>query len=95
VRISVEIVGQRSWVRIAVDGQEAFAGTLEPGTNNSWQANERIDLRCGNAGAVRVTLNGELLGMLGQIGQVVQKEWTAAGVPTRTPGATSTATPSR
>jgi hypothetical protein len=34
---------------------------------------------------VRVTLDGRDLGLLGQIGQVVETEWTVPGVPTRTP----------
>lgn len=93
IQVSVEIVGQRSWIHVEVDGQEAFAGTLEPGATNTWQAVERITLRGGNAGAVRVTVNGKLWGMLGQIDQVVEKEWTATGVLTPTPQATVTATP--
>lgn len=93
LNLGIEIVGQRSWVRVEVDGREVFSGTLEPGTTNSWTARERILLRCGNAGAVRATLNGQSLGLLGQPGQVLDKEWTAAGVSTRTP--TTAPTPTR
>ena len=92
LNLGIEIVGQRSWVRVEVDGREVFSGTLEPGTTNSWTARERILLRCGNAGAVRVTLNGQSLGLLGQAGQVLDKEWTAEGVPTRTPRTTPSPT---
>ncbi len=83
--LSIEVVDQRSWVLVQADGERAFAGILEPGTKDSWTASERIVLRSGNAGAVRVTLNGEDLGLFGQPGQVAEQEWTAPGVPTRTP----------
>ena len=37
-----------------------------------------------------VTVNGQVLGPLGELGQVVEKEWTMPGVPTRTPAPTAT-----
>ncbi len=89
--LSIEIVGSRSWVLVIADGQRVFAGILEPGAVDSWTARERISLRSGNAGAVRLTLNGEDLGLFGEAGQVVEVEWTAPGVPTRTPAPTPTA----
>lgn len=85
LELSIEIVGERSWLLVIVDGERAFAGILEPGTKNTWTARERISLRAGNASAVLVTLNGEALGQFGEAGQVVEKEWTAPGVPTLTP----------
>jgi cytoskeletal protein RodZ len=87
--LSIEVVGLRSWLLVQADGERAFAGILEPGAKDSWTASERIVLRSGNAGAVRVTLNSEDLGFLGETGQVVEREWTAAGVPTRTPEPTT------
>ncbi len=93
VEVGIGIVGQPSWVRVDVDGQEAFAGVLEPGTTRTWTARERILLRCGNAGAVRATFNGLALGFLGELGQVLEREWTAPGVPTRTLQASPTKAP--
>jgi len=87
--LSIEVVDQRSWVLIQADGERAFAGILEPGAIDTWTASERIVLRSGNAGAVRVTLNGEDLGLFGEAGQVVEQEWTAPGVPTLTPEPTA------
>jgi hypothetical protein len=86
----VNVIGERAWLLVQADDQRVFAGILEPGATNTWTARERIVVRCGNAGAVQVTLNGQLLGRLGEIGQVVDREWTAAGVPTRTPAPTPT-----
>jgi cytoskeletal protein RodZ len=89
LQLSVEVVGDRSWLLVQGDGQRLFAGILEPGAKDSWTARERIALRSGNAGAIRVTLNGEDLGLFGEVGQVVEKEWTAPGVPTSTPEPTT------
>jgi len=89
LELGIEIVGQRSWLLVQADGERVFAGILEPGTKQTWRAKERISLRSGNAGAVRLTLNGEPLGLLGELGQVLEQEWTAAGVPTSTPAPTA------
>jgi len=88
--VRIEVVSQRAWLLVQADGQRVFAGILEPGAINTWTARERIVLRSGNAGAVRVTVNGQALGPLGEFGQVVEKEWTMPGVPTRTPSPTAT-----
>lgn len=87
LELRIEVVNDRAWLLVEVDDQPAFAGILEPGAVNTWTARERVFLRCGNAGAVRVTLNDVDLGLLGATGEVVNREWTAPGVPSRTPTA--------
>lgn len=91
VEVEVSIV-EYAWLRVIVDGEEAFVGSLEAGTTHTWQGRESIVLRCGNAGGVEATVNGESLGPLGERGQVVDIEWLAEGVtPTpATPEATAT-----
>ena len=90
LELRVDVIGQRAWLLVQADDQRVFAGILEPGAANTWTARERIVLRCGNSGAVQITLNGQLLGLLGKMGEVVDREWTVAGVPTRTPAPTPT-----
>lgn len=90
LELSIEIVGQRSWLLVQADDVRVFMGILEPGAKYTWTARERIVLRSGWAGAVQVILNGQALGLLGGPGEVVEKEWTAPGVPTRTPAPTAT-----
>jgi cytoskeletal protein RodZ len=87
LELRIDVSGERAWLMVEVDDQPVFAGILEPGASNTWTARERIVLRCGNAGAVRVILNGADLGLLGAAGQVVDQEWVVPGVPTRTPSA--------
>ena len=82
-----------AWLRVLVDGEEVFVGSLEAGTTQTWQGQESVALRCGNAGGVEATVNGESLGLLGDRGQVVDMEWLAEGVvpepATPTPTTTS------
>jgi hypothetical protein len=86
-----------------VDGELAEEGVLRDGDTRSWAAEQFITLRTGNAGGVRLTLNGEDLGTMGGVGEVVERTWiidqgevseAAGSTPTSLPTATPTATPS-
>jgi cytoskeletal protein RodZ len=94
---------QRSWLRVVVDGELAEEGVLRAGDTRSWVAEQAITLRTGNAAGIRLTLNGEDLGTMGGVGEVVERTWIvdqgevteAVGpTPTPLPTPTSTATPS-
>ena len=84
VEVQVEIVAT-SWMQVTVDGVRVFAGTLEPGETRTWEGQESVALRVGNAGGVRVTVNGEPLGLLGAIGEVKDVEWVRQGGPASVP----------
>ncbi len=91
---------QRAWVRVLVDGAVAEEGFLSPEDQRVWEATQSIVIRTGNAGGVNLTLNGEDLGPMGDVGQVVERSWVVGGagevieggVPEQTP-AEPTATP--
>ncbi len=94
---------QRSWLRVLVDGALAEESVLREGDTRSWQAASSITLRTGNAGGLQLTLNGESLGPLGGVGEVVERTWlvdqgqvTESAGPTLTllPSPTATPTPS-
>ncbi|MBM4464909.1 MAG: helix-turn-helix domain-containing protein [Chloroflexi bacterium] len=96
VEVELRIV-EYAWMRVIVDGEEVFVGSLEAGTTRTWRGRESVALRCGNAGGVEAIVNGQPLGLLGERGQVVDVEWFAEGViptpeviaPTVTPTASS------
>lgn len=91
--IFVELVfTDTSWVQVSVDGVRQFQGELEQGTYRSWYAEERLELRIGNAGAVLVTVNGESLGALGAVGEVIDRVFEKVGEGVTE--ATVTSTPS-
>lgn len=60
-----------AWTRVMVDGEEAYAGTLESGDEREWIGNETVLIRTGNAGGVRLLINGEDYGILGESGEVL------------------------
>ena len=75
LQVDVQIIA-RTWLEVSVDGEPAFRGLIEAGTNWSWFAENSIAMHVGNAGGVLVTLNGQDLGPLGEENQVVDIEWT-------------------
>ena len=76
VEVELRII-ERAWLQVTVDGQEVFEGTLDAGARRTWYGQERVAMRCDNAGGVEVVVNGELLGLLGGAGQEMEKEWLA------------------
>lgn len=63
-------VTDRSWVSIVADGTTVYEGTLESGTEETWTAQESIQMTAGNAGGVQVSFNGNDAITLGQSGNV-------------------------
>jgi cytoskeletal protein RodZ len=76
VEVTIEVV-ELTWLEVTVDGELVLQESVEAGNRLSWTALERIAFRCGNAGGVIVTVDGEAIGPLGDRGQVVDREWTA------------------
>lgn len=71
VRLVLEFDGD-SWTEVTADGQRIFSGLIKRGTRKQFDAREGFRLTFGNAGAVRVTLDGRALEPLGTSGQVVR-----------------------
>jgi len=70
--VFVEVaITQTSWLQVTVDGLREFQGELGTGEYRSWDGEQRVELRIGNAGGVEVTVNGQKLGTLGGIDEVV------------------------
>ena len=94
---------QRAWVQVSVDGALAEEGVLRTGDTRSWNAEESITVRTGNAGGVQLALNGEDLGAMGGVGEVVERTWIVdqgqvteaptGTAPTPRPSATASPTP--
>jgi transcriptional regulator with XRE-family HTH domain len=95
-------ITQRAWVRVTVDGEVVQEGTLESGAVKDYQAEQSISIRTGNGGGVSLTLNGEDLGPMGDVGKVVERTWVvdqgeiteqAPGTPAVKPLSQPTQTP--
>lgn len=61
-----------SWVVVQVDGAGLHEALLRPGERVRWTASDRFNLTLGNAGGVRVELNGKPVGPFGDSGKVAR-----------------------
>ncbi|MDQ3931895.1 MAG: helix-turn-helix domain-containing protein [Actinomycetota bacterium] len=66
----VLLLEESSWMRVRIGGRSVFEGTVPAGETKEFQAPERVELRLGNAGGVRLVLNGMDLGSPGARGRV-------------------------
>ncbi|MDR5709038.1 MAG: DUF4115 domain-containing protein [Armatimonadota bacterium] len=72
VRVAL-VADEVSWIRVLADGRRVFEGFLRRGERREWTARHRIHVVLGNAGGVRVEVNGKDLGRLGGAGEVVRR----------------------
>ena len=61
-----------SWTQLEADGRMVFSGLARQGESKRFEAQEGFRLTLGNAGAVRVTVDGRALDRLGGEGKVVR-----------------------
>jgi cytoskeletal protein RodZ len=87
------ITRDRAYMSVLVDGIETFSGRVSPENVYTYSGNESINLLTGNAYALEVYFNQEYLGNLGDVGEVVDIDFTLAGLITPIPRATLTPTP--
>ncbi|MEA5465522.1 helix-turn-helix domain-containing protein [Leptothoe sp. PORK10 BA2] len=73
--VKVEFV-QQSWVRVTADGDQAYEGILQEGTERSWTAKKSLTIRAGNAGGVVLAYNQEQAKPMGKPGTVVEQTFT-------------------
>ncbi len=65
---------EASWVQVTIDDSDVREALLQPQDTVKWTADKKFLLTLGNAGGVRVELDGRDLGPLGPSGEVVHKE---------------------
>jgi cytoskeleton protein RodZ len=70
VVLTIRVKERASWIQVIRDGDQLVGRTLERGTERTFRDRRRLNLVIGDAGAVRVTLNGKRIGAVGDDGQV-------------------------
>lgn len=72
VNVRIDVVGEKCWMQATADGADSavFTGTKFEGEVLTLTAEESLKIVIGNAGAVRVNVNGRDLGPPGQMGAV-------------------------
>ncbi len=70
---------ESSWLNIIADGKAAFTGVMNANERKEFDANSNVKIVAGNAGGVRILLNGKVIDPLGAHGQVRTVKLTADG----------------
>lgn len=73
------------WTQITADGKVLFAGTLGSGETKMVNASAVVSVRAGNAGAIKLKLNGNDVAPIGPKGQIRVVTLTPSGAQVRTP----------
>lgn len=66
---------QKSFIEIYLDGTRKQRGFMPAGTVEKWEASENIQVKIGNAGGIKATINGKEY-VFGRAGQVANKTIT-------------------
>jgi cytoskeleton protein RodZ len=76
LRVLVSVSELPSWILIRTDGTTAYEQVAQPGFSKTFEADQRLYIKSGNAGAVRVEINGQDAGALGGSGEIVARTYT-------------------
>ena len=80
VDVLIKAEGNSSWVRVTdVNDVELFEGIIKEGQEQRVGSVEGVKLLLGNAGAITLTVNGQVLGKAGGNGEVVRVEFGPEG----------------
>lgn len=71
IRLEFEVL-QECWVSVDRDGNRALSRVFEPGDDQAVSAREKLFLIVGNAGGIRLKINGRSVRPLGKPGEVVR-----------------------
>ena len=101
IRLRV-VVTSTAWLRIVTDGNVQVESLVDPGFDQEFTAYKILEFLTGNAGGVKLTLDGTPLPSLGEIGDIVVFNWaiqdgqviqiTPTPIPSPTPTIATTAT---
>ncbi|MBU1104831.1 helix-turn-helix domain-containing protein [Candidatus Parcubacteria bacterium] len=74
--ITLEVTQDASYLLVLEDAVKVFDGVVLSGVKLTFSPQAELQIKAGNAGVVRVTKNGEDLGVLGKAGEVVETTYT-------------------
>ena len=74
--VSLTVRERPSWLQVRADGALAYEEIASPGFTQTFEAERRLSITSGDAGAVTVEVNGQEAGALGGAGEVVTENFT-------------------
>ena len=76
LRVSISVSDRPSWLLIRTDGTPVYEQVAEPGFSRTFEADRRLYIKGGDAGAVTMEINGQDAGTLGQPYNIGEKNFT-------------------
>lgn len=76
LEVLINVQGRPSWLLIQTDGTTAYEQVAQPGFSETFEADRRLYIKSGDAGAVRVEINGQDAGTLGPAYTIGEKNYT-------------------
>jgi cytoskeleton protein RodZ len=76
LQVLVNVRERPSWILIRTDGRAVYEQVAQPGFSKTFEAEQRLFIKSGDAGAVRVEINGQDAGPLGGAGEIVARNYT-------------------
>ena len=73
IKVVLEVTDRNCWMHVVVDEGDAFVGQVQPGITKEFRGEESIWVKLGDAGAVKVLVNGDNQGFWGERGDVVTR----------------------
>ncbi len=80
IRLSFEVV-ENCWMSLKGDGTNVYSDTLKPGDTPFFDAKEQFEMVLGNAGGIKLKINGRPAKPLGAPGAVVKVLINSANIP--------------
>jgi cytoskeleton protein RodZ len=76
LQVLVDVRERPSWILVRADGVVAYEQIAQPGFSQTFEAERQLYIKCGDAGAVVVDINGQDVGALGPAGEIVARTYT-------------------
>lgn len=70
---------ESAWVSVSADATVIFQGVADPAQPIQTTAQELVIINTGNGAAFRLYVNSADWGLLGDVGEIVQRSWTPSG----------------
>lgn len=72
-KVTVELEAEGScWLEASADGKEVFAGMMQAKDKKSFEAKEKLVIKYGNIGVMKIRVNGEAVDLKGEHGVAVK-----------------------
>jgi cytoskeleton protein RodZ len=76
LRVLISVKARPSWLLIRADGTPVYEQVAQPGFSETFEADRRLYIKGGDAGAVTVEINGQDAGTLGPAYSIAEKNFT-------------------